>query len=176
MLACLDVAYGADTAFAACVLFADWTVSTPSAIVSAQIDNPEPYESGALYLRELPALRAVLHAAAHAPDVIIVDGYVNLDRHGRPGLGARLYESLQGQIPVIGVAKTALRDDDWSIPVLRGVSRTPLRVTAIGIDQGEAAAHVRAMAGAYRIPEMLKLADRMARDYAARSGQAAKLR
>ena len=118
----------------------------------------------------------MLHEVAQPSHAIIIDGYVYLDRDGRPGLGARLYEALQGKVPVVGVAKTALRDDDWSIPVLRGVSKTPLRVTAIGMDQTEAAAHVRAMAGAYRIPEMLKQVDQMARDYAARSVQPAKLR
>jgi deoxyribonuclease V len=170
MLACLDVAYKDDRAFAACLQFAHWT--SDGAIVAdfAQIETQASYQSGAFYLRELPALRAVLYELAQPSHAIIVDGYVYLDRDGRPGLGARLYEALKGKVPVIGVAKTALRNDDWSIPVLRGVSRTPLRVTAIGMDQADAAAHVRAMAGAYRIPEMLKRVDQMARDYAARSG------
>jgi deoxyribonuclease V len=176
MLACLDVAYKDDLAFAACLQFAHWTSDAAFRAAFAQIKTPASYQSGAFYLRELPALRAVFDELAQPSHAIIVDGYVYLDRDGRPGLGARLYESLKGNIPVIGVAKTALRGDDWSIPVLRGVSRTPLRVTAIGMDQGEAAAHVRAMAGAYRIPEMLKKVDRLARDSAAQSAQPAKLR
>lgn len=176
MLACLDVAYTETHAFAACVQFSHWSSDVASAVAFAQLETPASYQSGAFYLRELPALRAVFDELAQPSHAIIVDGYVYLDRDGRPGLGARLYESLKGNIPVIGVAKTALRGDDWSIPVLRGVSRTPLRVTAIGMDQGEAAAHVRAMAGAYRIPEMLKKVDRMARDFAAQTAQPTKLR
>ena len=176
MLACLDVAYKDDRAFAACIQFAHWTSATTDRNAFAQTETAASYQSGAFYLRELPALSAVLAELAQPPQAIIVDGYVYLDRSGRPGLGARLYEALKGNVPIVGVAKTTLRDDDWSIPVLRGVSKAPLRVTAIGMDQAEAAAHVRAMAGAYRIPEMLKKVDRMARDFATRSAQPATLR
>lgn len=163
MLACLDAAYTNDAAFAACVLFADWSSSAASAIVTARTDEPAPYKSGAFYARELPVLRAALQKLDHTPDAILIDGYVFLDRRGMPGLGAHLYQTLRAQTPVIGVAKTALRNDDWSSAILRGASQTPLRVTAIGMDQTEAASRVRSMAGAHRIPHMLKLADQSAR-------------
>jgi deoxyribonuclease V len=105
----------------------------------------------------------VLDHVGVRPDLILVDGYV-WSGPDKPGLGARLYESLDQSIPVIGVAKTPFRGDDWSIPVLRGKSRTPLHVTAAGLDPEEAAQHIRDMHGPHRLPEMLKQVDRAARD------------
>ncbi len=63
-----------------------------------------PYQPGQFFERELPALRAVLTDPAGIA-LIIVDGYADLDPHGRPGLGAHLHADVN--IPVIGVAKTA---------------------------------------------------------------------
>jgi hypothetical protein len=45
------------------------------------------YRPGRFFLRELPPLRAVL-AGSGALDMVIIDGYVDLDPAGRPGLGA----------------------------------------------------------------------------------------
>jgi deoxyribonuclease V len=111
----------------------------------------------------LPILRAVLAQLAQTPAAILIDGYVQLDRAGLPGLGAHLYDALNSQTPVIGMAKTAFRNDNWSALVSRGESQNPLRVTAIGMDLHDAAENVRAMAGEHRIPAMLKLADQTAR-------------
>jgi deoxyribonuclease V len=97
------------------------------------------------------------------PAAVIIDGYVWLDAAGRPGLGARLHEALGGRVPVVGVAKTAFRGDDGSVPVLRGLSARPLRVTAAGMPAAMAAAKIAAMHGPHRIPIMLRLADTAAR-------------
>lgn len=60
----------------------------------------------------------------------MVDGYVDLDPGGRPGLGARLHAGLGGGVPVIGVAKTAFRTATHAAQVIRGHSARPLYVTA----------------------------------------------
>jgi deoxyribonuclease V len=44
---------------------------------------------GQFYLRELPPMMAVL-ATAGKLGLLVIDGYVDLDPDGRPGLGARL--------------------------------------------------------------------------------------
>jgi deoxyribonuclease V len=69
-------------------------------------DEVAPYRAGAFYERELPALLAAVRAAPQPPDLLVVDGYVTLDPHGRQGLGAHVHRELG--IPVIGVAKSAL--------------------------------------------------------------------
>ena len=52
---------------------------------------------------------------------MIIDGYVWLDAHHRPGLGAILHEALTRRVPVVGVAKTMFGDAlSWCIPVVRG--------------------------------------------------------
>jgi deoxyribonuclease V len=163
LLACLDVAYAENSAHAACVLFRDWQSDRPDRVVTTRLDAVAPYEPGAFYKRELPALLAVLAEANADCAAIIVDGYVWLDGRLRPGLGAHLHRALGERIPVIGVAKTAFRDDDWSIRALRGKSNRPLFVTAAGMDASEAAANVAAMHGEGRIPTMVRLADRAAR-------------
>jgi len=119
-----------------------------------------PYVPGEFYLRELPPLRAVL-AGCGELSLIVVDGYVDLDPGGRPGLGAHVHAEFG--VPVIGVAKTAFRDASHAARVLRGRSSRPLYVTAAGMAVTEAAAVVSEMAGQFRIPDALKLADRLAR-------------
>lgn len=158
-IACLDVDYRAETARAACVAFPAWDAAEPSRVVTATLPAFADYEPGAFYKRELPALLAVIDAARQDFDAIIVDGYVWLDNVGRPGLGARLHEALSRRVPIVGVAKTPLRGDTWSVRLLRGASRRPLLVTAAGMEAQAAADAVRAMHGEHRIPTMVRLAD-----------------
>lgn len=163
-LAALDVAYAARDAGAA----AAWagapraTGAPPFETRVASLADVAPYQPGAFYARELPALQAVL-AAAPSADLLLIDGYAMLDASGRPGLGAHLFNALGGAIPVIGCAKSAFRGDDVSIAVTRGAGRTPLHVTAIGLDPAAAAKLVAALHGDHRLPEIVKAADRAAR-------------
>ena len=83
-------------------------------------------------------------------------------RH-RPGLGAHLYEALNREVPVIGVAKTAYVTTGPLWPVLRGKSLRPLFVGAAGMDAATAAEHIRRMHGASRTPTMLNRVDRLCR-------------
>jgi deoxyribonuclease V len=121
---------------------------------------PAAYEPGSFYKRELPLLLTVLKKVERLPAMIIIDGYVWLDANHRPGLGAILHEALGKRVPVVGVAKTVFGDAlSWCIPVVRGVSRRPLFVTAAGINAEEAAKGVHTMHGLHRIPTLLKLVD-----------------
>ncbi len=163
VLACVDAAYSVTQAHAACVLFRDWQDETAAEVLTASVKTSAQYEPGAFYKRELPVLLAVLKKLPQPAKAIIIDGYVWLDGNGRPGLGAFLYEALERKIPVIGVAKTSFRGDCWSAAVMRGVSQKPLHVTAAGLSQDEAARVIHAMHGQYRIPTLLRLADREAR-------------
>jgi deoxyribonuclease V len=120
-----------------------------------------PYQPGLFYARELPPLRAVLADLGHPISLVIIDGYVDLDPQGRPGLGAHLHTQLD--VAVIGVAKTAFRTASHAVPVRRGHTLRPLYVTSAGIPAERAAALVAEMAGPYRLPDALRRVDALAR-------------
>jgi deoxyribonuclease V len=164
LFACLDAAYTETAASAACVLFPAWDAVAPLRVLTTRQGAAPAYEPGAFYKRELPLLLAVLDQLERPPGTIIVDGYVWLDAAGRPGLGAMLHRALGERIPVVGVAKTAFAGADAGIPVVRGGSGRPLYVSAVGIDAKEAAKGVQGMQGPHRIPALLQLVDRAARD------------
>ena len=147
---------------AACCGIAAWSDEVPAIerVVRAA-EASAPYEPGQFYLRELPRIVEVLASIPRA-DLVVIDGYVWLAT-GRPGLGARLHDALDGT-PIVGVAKTPFRDNDAAISVTRGTSTRPLWVTSVGVDLAEAAANVGAMHGAHRLPTILKRVDRLARD------------
>jgi len=120
-----------------------------------------PYQPGLFYARELPALRAVLADLGRPVSLVIIDGYVDLDPQGRPGLGAHLHAHLK--VPVIGVAKTAFRTASHAVAVRRGGALRPLYVTSAGVPAERAAALVAGMAGPYRLPDALRRVDALAR-------------
>ena len=165
MLIALDVAYGdgpGKPAHAAGVLFADWKAVRPLRALRVEVAAVASYAPGAFFERELPCLLKVLREVREAPAIAIVDGYVWL-ADSRPGLGAHLHEALGRSTVVVGVAKTPFKGDTWSAAVIRGHSTRPLRITAAGMDQDVAARHIATMRGPHRLPDMLRLADRMAR-------------
>jgi deoxyribonuclease V len=118
------------------------------------------YRPGSFYTRELPAIEAVLSGAG-ALDLIFIDGYVDLDPAGRPGLGAHLHRSTG--TAVVGVAKTRFHTATHAIAVRRGSATRPLYVTAAGIDLGHAAMQVQRLAGVHRLPDALRRVDALAR-------------
>ena len=169
----MDVGYHKHGATAAAVAFADWSDPLPAREWTVEIDDVAEYVPGSFYLRELPCLLELLQAVP-TPATLLVDGYVWLDGQGRRGLGAHLYEALDGKIPVIGVAKTSfnsVRDDAGTCgddqlscqEVVRGVSRRPLFVTAVGVALATAAVWVASMHGAHRVPTLLKRVDQLSR-------------
>jgi deoxyribonuclease V len=161
VFAAVDVAYLGTGECRAAIVAADepsfglvlWSATAVTAVAEA-------YVPGEFWRRELPPLRGVLHGVAGLA-LIVVDGYVDLDPAGKPGLGARVHEEFG--VAVVGVAKTLFRGASHAIPVRRGRSQRPLYVTAAGIAAEDAARLVDQMAGEYRIPDGLRLADRLAR-------------
>ncbi|OOQ59312.1 endonuclease V [Mucilaginibacter pedocola] len=161
MILATDVYYLEDnTAKAVGALF-HWQDNAASEIISIQVDNIAPYIPGEFYKRELPCILKVIEKAGlHRISTIIVDGNVYIDNAGSYGLGGKLWEALDGTIPVIGVAKTSFKNtEEKVIPVLRGQSQNPLYVSAIGMDVTEAAALIKGMQGEYRMPDILKQVD-----------------
>jgi len=122
-------------ACAALVVAADARFATIVEEHVAELTDVESYQPGRFFTREVPVIQAVT-ADALDLDVLTVDGYVDLDPEGRPGLGAHVHAHLD--MPVIGVAKTAFR-------------------TAI-----HAVAPVTAMAGQRRLPDALRRVDALA--------------
>jgi deoxyribonuclease V len=124
------------------------------------VPEAEPYQPGEFYVRELPAIRAVCQGAGPL-GLIVIDGYVDLDAAGRPGLGA--YVHAEFAVPVIGVAKNPFVTATHALQVRRGQSAKPLFVTAAGLGIADAASLIQQMAGPFRIPDAQRSADRLAR-------------
>jgi deoxyribonuclease V len=161
VFAAVDVCYPrSGGARAAAVLFADTAFSRVVDERVVLLAEAAPYRPGEFYLRELPPLLAVLTGLTGLR-LLIVDGYVDLDARGRPGLGARAHAALG--VPVVGVAKSAFATASHAAPVVRGASVRPLYVTAAGVPLPDAARLVRGMAGAFRVPDALRRADALAR-------------
>lgn len=112
------------------------------------------YVAGEFYRRELPCLLRLVKMADARPSVIVIDGYVTLSAEARPGLGWHLWEALERQVPVVGVAKTAFAGTPAECAVYRCGSRSPLFVTAAGLPLAEVKANVEAMHGPYRLPTL----------------------
>src|SRR5215831_14465093 len=162
-IACLDAAYSDTSASGACALFSTWDAAKPVRVLTYRQGAAAAYQPGSFYKRELPILLAILKQLERPPATIIIDGYVWLDGDHRPGLGAILYGALAQRSRVVGVAKTSFGEVSWCIPVVRGNSRRPLLVSAVGMNVEEAAKGVQTMHGQHRLPTLLRLVDREAR-------------
>jgi deoxyribonuclease V len=126
----------------------------------AVVPDAAPYQPGQFYLHELPPLHTVLDGLPGL-SLLVIDGYVDLDPDGLPGLGARARE--QFGVPVIGVAKTSFRDATHAIRSCAGTSGRPLHVTAAGIPRADAAGLAPHMAGYQWLPDALRRTDTLAR-------------
>ena len=158
-----DVHYPADGGAHAALLVADGPdFATITEQRTAWLDRVADYRPGRFFERELPGLRAVIGDLAPL-DLLIVDGYVDIDPNGRPGLGVHAHQAGLAAV-VVGIAKTPFRTATHAIPVLRGVATKPLMVTAVGMDVAEAAALVTRMAGTARVPDAVRNVDRLARN------------
>ena len=169
MIVCIDVDYrdrpdGKTAAVAAGVVLSSFAAAVAVAERVCHIGEVAAYVPGQFYRRELPCVLALLDTIEQPIDTIVVDGYVILDAAGSHGLGGHLYEALDRQVPVVGVAKTPFRANPPAIEVCRGGSQRPLFVTALGVDLQAAADSVAGMHGRFRLPTMLKRVDRLCRD------------
>jgi deoxyribonuclease V len=161
VFAAADVQYlPTGEARAALVLAQEATFASIASERVVVVPRVAPYVAGEFWRRELPCLRAVLAGVAGL-ELLVVDGYVDLDPAGRPGLGA--HAAAEFGVAVIGVAKTMFATATHAVQVRRAGATRPLYVTATGWPAAEAAELVRAMAGRYRLPDALRRVDALAR-------------
>lgn len=166
MILAFDTYYFDQKAKTICLEFAEWNEDKNFKVHSEIIDNVEEYIPGEFYKRELPCILSLLKQIDLSTiDVIVVDGFVYLNDENKYGLGGYLYEKLNKQIPIIGVAKTNFASIEKNKKALyRGESKKPLYITSIGIDLDEAYKKVESMAGEFRFPTLLKELDRLSKE------------
>jgi deoxyribonuclease V len=161
----LDAAYGDTASAVACVTLGDWEDASALAEFTHRAGPAADYQPGEFYKREMPLLLSVLGMLPRKPEIIVIDGYVWLGVEDRKGLGAHLFDALGGASSVVGIAKTKFHGASyWAAEVRRGGSDNPLYVTTAGVDAGEAAAAVKRMHGEHRIPSLVTMVDRLARE------------
>lgn len=165
MYIALDVYYYADGAATAVAVCFEGNGADVLQTFVKQVSDTAPYEPGAFYKRELPCLLELLKEVhKNKIDAIIIDGYVFLDEKGSFGLGGYLWEALGKNIPVIGVAKTSYRGNKpYAMKITRGLSKSPLYISAVGTEPAAAAEFIQNMKGSYRMPEILKYVDGLTR-------------
>lgn len=165
MILAFDTHYLDGKAKTVCLAFHDWTDEAPAQTFTETSDTVAEYEPGAFYKRELPCITSLLSKIDVPIDLIVIDGFAILDDDNRYGLGGYLYDYLHKRIPVIGVAKTNYAQNKLNKrAICRGESRQALYITALGIDLDAAAEQIKSMHGAYRIPALLKLLDRLTKE------------
>ncbi|MCM0667219.1 endonuclease V [Flavobacterium tyrosinilyticum] len=166
MILAFDTYYFDQKAKTICLEFAEWNEDKNFKVHSEIIDNVEEYIPGEFYKRELPCILSLLKQIHLSTiEVIVVDGFVYLNDENKYGLGGYLYEKLNKQIPIIGVAKTNFASIEKNKKALyRGESKKPLYITSIGIDLDEAYKKVESMAGEFRFPTLLKELDRLTKE------------
>ena len=163
MILAVDVHYAGAHAVAAGVVFEDWADDAIRSSHVSFIDRVNAYQPGYFYKRELPCILELIDEHDLAPDCILIDGYVYLDDHGRPGLGRYLYDALQHRVQVIGVAKNRFRGMADDCAVYRGGSKRPLYITCAGMQLSTAKKRVQSMSGPHRLPALLKRVDQICR-------------
>lgn len=171
MIVAIDVHYSVQKARAVSIEFEDWQVEKPKATHIIELEGIAEYIPGQFYKRELPCILEVLKKSDLSKvEVIIIDGYVVLNDKGKAGLGTYLYQALKQGIPIIGVAKTSFHNNQkLVIPVLRGESKKPIYVTAIGMPLKKASSLVEQMHGDFRMPTLLTILDRHTKEWGVRN-------
>jgi len=166
VLLAFDTYYYDNKAKTVCLEFAEWNERKIFKIYTEIIDHIEEYIPGEFYKRELPCIISLLNQInLKTIDAIIVDGFVYLDDNKKLGLGGYLYEKLNKEIPIIGVAKNNFATiEKHKKPLFRGKSKKPLFITAIGIELQDALQKIESMDGEYRIPTLLKELDRLTKE------------
>lgn len=154
----------ATSATAAAVAFEAWDVAEATRIYLSHIAHVEPAVRGALDLRELPCVMQLLREHKLEPELILIDGFVHLDADETPGLGQHIFHALGGSVPIVGVSKKRLPGLTAQFEVMREEETQPLLVTCAGIDIGAAKARLRTMHGRKRVPTLMKLVARLAKN------------
>lgn len=149
---------------AAAVAFDAWDAPEAARTYLSRIAQVGKAPRGALDLRGLPCVMQLLREHRLEPELILIDGLVHLDAQETPGLGQHLFHALGGVTPVIGVSTTGRPDLPAQFEVMREEEARPLIVTCAGVDIGAAKVRVRAMHGRKRVPTLMKLVARLARN------------
>ena len=165
MILTTDVFYSGDAAVAVGLLHRDWKTDVIERTIVKQIDQVAPYEPGAFYKRELPCLMRLLDDVDRPLEAVIVDGYATLGPKQAPGLGWHLHDRMGGTSPVIGVAKSEFAGTPDDCRVYRGSGGRPLYITAVGMPLAEAKTCILSMHGRHRVPTLLRMVDRIGREY-----------
>ena len=149
---------------AAAVAFDAWDAAEATKTYVSRIAQVEKSARGELDLRELPCVMQLLREHSLEPELILLAGFVHLDADETPGLGQHLYQALGGKVPIVGASKRSLPGLSVQFEVMREEEAPPLFVTCAGIDIGAAKARLRAMHGRKRVPTLMKLAVRLAKN------------
>ena len=159
----IDIYYHEKGATCIGVLF-EWEDAKPRKVIRAYVDEVEEYVPGEFYKRELPCVLAVIYQVKQCKvDCILLDSYVQPGA-GQKGLGEYVYEAMDEQYPVIGVAKRGFYNNaDYVREVRRGESENPLYVSVVGCDIDGAAECILNMYGEHRIPTILQQVDKIGR-------------
>ena len=161
----VDVSYLDNFAAVACIISSSTKPWPALRSYTAILENICHYEPGNFYKRELPCILDVFKKIEEHVSTIFVDAYVWLP-DGRPGLGARLYYTLNEEIAVVGIAKNGFMASNESGVVkciFRGSSRRPLFISAAGVSLEEAAKTVSRLPGPFRIPLHMQTAHTLSR-------------
>jgi deoxyribonuclease V len=158
------VHYEGDGAWAAAVAFDKWDAPEASRTFTSRFPHVDKASRGELDLCDLPCLLQLLQEQDLEPEVILIDGSVQLDAAETPGLGRCLYDALGGRTAIIGVSTRSMPGMPAQFEVLREEETRPLIVTCVGLDLGAAKVRLRSMHGKRRVPTLLKVVARIARN------------
>lgn len=161
MILALDVHYKENNSAKSVGVLFDWDDDKPQQTLIEYVQDIDEYVPGEFYKRELPCLMKIIETIdLKTLEAIIVDGYIYVDNSGKFGLGGILWQTLNQQIPVIGLAKTSFHGNKETVKeILRGESKNPLFVSSIDFDLNTASERIKNMKGDYRIPNLLKELD-----------------
>ncbi|CAN7511528.1 endonuclease V [Rhizobacter sp. LjRoot28] len=151
-------------ASAAAVAFDAWDAAEATKTFRTRIAHVDTVERGQPDLRALHCVMQLLVEHRLAPELLLIEGFVHLDAEDSPGVGQHLFQTLGGRVPVVGISKKGLVGLPAQCEVVREDEAPPLFVTCAGLDIGAAKARVRSMHGRKRVPTLMKLAARLAKN------------
>lgn len=161
MILALDVHYKDDGSAKSVGILINWNDDQPKEILIEYINETDEYIPGEFYKRELPCLLKIIERVNLADlKGIVIDGYIYINNEKGFGLGGHLWQTLNKQIPIIGVAKNFYHSNAKTVQqICRGESKKPLYISSVGIDLELASNLIEQMTGEFRIPDLLKQLD-----------------
>lgn len=161
MVLALDVHYKDDGSAKSVGILFNWNDFQPKEILIEYINETDEYIPGEFYKRELPCLLKIIEKVDLADlKGIVIDGYIYINNEKGLGLGGHLWQTLNKQIPIIGVAKNFYHGNAKTVQqIYRGESKKPLYISSVGIDLEQASDLIEQMQGEFRMPDLLKQLD-----------------